>query len=267
MKLTHALTMTLTLSLAAPLIGCETKPKVQYKKAAKVEIDNSELDDDPVALAKERQAARENAPEPTLDPKSPRETFELLYKNGKKRIASIQRERYDLLTEMKRVKIGAENQAYKATVSQMISKLEGWTVGRSAATTEKAAAELCSTITSVRGDAERIISEGQAQLTTIDAEIKVNEEKQEAGGTVYQKTWDRLEGERSRWSKPIRAAKFTRMIIKSMLDEAYVLAELGPRRSQLVLRDCLTQVAATPMKLELAQKILDKTIKRAKWYR
>lgn len=265
MKLTHILTLTTGLSLA--LAACEQKPKVQYKKASKVEIDNSGVDDDMVAQAKARQEARENAPEPTVDPKSPRETFELLYKNGKKRIASVQRERYDLLTEMKRVKLGAENQSYAATVTQMIDKLEGWTVGRSAESTEKAATELCSTITSVRADAERIIAEGQSQLTTIDAEIKINEEKQEAGGNVYQKTWDRLEGARSRWSKPIRAAKFSRMIIKSMLDEAYILAELGPRRSQVALRDCLTQVATTPMKLELSQKILDKTIKRAKWYR
>ena len=57
------------------------------------------------------------------------------------------------------------------------------------------------------------------------------------------------------------------MLVKSILEEAYVLAEHGPRRAQIGLRDCLTKVAEKPLSFDLAQKQLEKVLHRSKWYR
>ena len=46
-----------------------------------------------------------------------------------------------------------------------------------------------------------------------------------------------------------------------------MLAEHGPRRAQLGLRDCLSKVAETPLSFELAQTHLEKVLHRSKWYR
>ena len=88
-----------------------------------------------------------------------------------------------------------------------------------------------------------------------------------AGKAVYQKDWDKLDEQKKRWSKPVRAGKQILLVVRSILDEALVLAEYGPRRAQLGLRDCLSEVAKTPFELDLAQEALTKAIERSKWYR
>ena len=82
-----------------------------------------------------------------------------------------------------------------------------------------------------------------------------------------QQQWDKLEKERKKWSQPVGAGKRLQLVVKSILEEALVLAEYGPRRVQISLRDCLTKVNEKPLELDLAQTLLEKVIKRAKWYR
>ncbi len=122
-------------------------------------------------------------------------------------------------------------------------------------------------IEEVRLPAEEIIDAGMAELGKIEAQLEALDAKQEAGETVLQRQFDKLEKQKKRWSRPVEGAKFVFLAVKSMLQEAYILADYGPRRAQITLRDCLSEIAKKPLPYDLAQDQLEKVISRAKWYR
>ena len=257
--------------MAGPLTlaACDKKePEVRIVREGDRVVDpnspNADLQTEEAARA-ERLAERMK--EPVLDPKSPRETLQLIWNRGKKRIRSIHHERVAILTSMKAFKIEGAQSHYNAVIDPIITKLESYTIGRKDKRLETAATRLCDLITEVRGPLERVIKEGQAGLEVVDAEIGALDEKEKGGKAVYQKQWDKTDEARKGWSVPISKAKHGLLAIKSMLDEAYVLAEYGPRRAQITLRDCLGKIAAQPLLLEQAQTALTKVIERAKYYR
>ncbi len=57
----------------------------------------------PEEAYEERRRARENQPEPELNPEDPREKFELVWCSGKKAIKSIHHERFDILQRMREI--------------------------------------------------------------------------------------------------------------------------------------------------------------------
>lgn len=212
-----------------------------------------------------RLKARENAPEPTLDPNEPREKFELVWGRGDKTLRSIHQERFNIFQQMRDLKL--EEQAERDEIEALIEKMSEWTVGRQPEELETAAARLCTLIDEVRPRTMTLMDNATAELTKIQTVTDELDAKVKEGGTVLQRQWDKLDKERARWSAPLQAGRFVLLALKSMLDEAYVLADFGPRRAQLALRDCLGKVAATPLPLDIAQAQLEKVIARAKWYR
>ena len=251
--------------------GCESKPKVQVvwehdEEAKKKEAEAPGTSEEELRAAYEkRMKDRENAPEPELNPEEPREKGKLVWRMGKAKLNSIYNERAEMLAMLERLKL--DDKKDKATIKKWIKPLTEFGIGRSIENMEKAPEELCKLITDVRVPTGEMIARGRVKL---DALKKVEEKllaKQEAGEEVMQREWDKFESERKKWSQPVGAGKRLQLVVKSLLEEALVLAEYGPRRVQIGLRDCLTKVAEKPLELDLAQKALEKVIKRAKWYR
>ena len=128
----------------------------------------------------------------------------------------------------------------------------------------KTADKTLSTCKADGGETEGCVEAGQTACVELcDAEAP----DKKAGPPVFQKEWDKLDEKRKRWSQPVKGGKYMLMLVKSMLEEAYVLAEHGPRRAQIGLRDCLTKVAEKPLSFDLAQEQLKKVLHRSKWYR
>jgi len=265
---TQLSTTLLVLSLMLPL-GCS-------KGITVIAIEEETVDDESNAQEEQgeearRQAyekrliARENQPEPELNPEDPREKFELVWRLGKTRLDSIYAERAQMLAMLNRMKI--EDKKDQTMLRTMGKKLQEFGLGKSAETLEKAPDEICAIIQEVRIPADDMIARGEEKLKVIKAETEALDAKADAGGTVYQQTWDKIEKERKLWSAPVRAGKQLLLVLRSVLDEAYIVADTGPRRTQIKLRSCLEEIAKNPLKLDLAQAVLEKTIKRSRWYR
>jgi len=324
--------------LVAPLNGCSKGPKVtvlteeQAKSQGHLPAPEKEDRKSEAQLREEfeaRKKARENAPEPELNPEEPREKFKLVWTMGKAALDSIYNERSEMIALMKRMKF--DDKKEKKTIAKWRDRLEEFGIGRAVDEMETAPADLCKLITDVRGPAQELIDKGKEPLEKLAARTKVLEERaaarvaacdtvcqagasapkwakpfvkkgdtttstcksdggasdgcaeaglvsctgacdadapdKKAGPAVYQKEWDKVDEERKRWSQPVKGGKYLLMLVRSTLEEAYVLAEHGPRRAQIALRDCLTKVAEKPLSFEMAQKQLEKVLHRSKWYR
>ena len=340
MTRTAALTsVLLVISLAlASLVGCSKGPKVtvlteeQAKAQGHFGGGEKEEGKSESVLREEyeaRKKARENAPEPELDPTEPREKFELVWRMGKASIDSIYNERSEMIALMIRMKFDDKKEG--AIVDLWRKRIAEFGIGRTAEEMETAPAALCKLITDVRGPAQSLIDKGKEPLEKLSKLNKEYEARAEtrvaacdtvcsagssapkwakpfvqkadktlstcktdggetegcieagqtacvelcdaeapdkkAGPPVFQKEWDKLDEKRKRWSQPVKGGKYMLMLVKSMLEEAYVLAEHGPRRAQIGLRDCLTKVAEEPLSFHLAQEQLKKVLHRSKWYR
>lgn len=257
------------LSTLALMTACEAKPKVQVVWEKEEDTQKEEppgtSEEELRAAYEKRMKDRENAPEPELNPEEPREKGKLVWRLGRKKLDSIYSERAEMIAMLKRLKI--DNKKDKAVIKKWITPLTQFGIGRSVESMEKAPAELCKLIQDVRVPTSEMIARGRVELERLALVEKELLAKQEAGEDVYQKQWDKFEEERKKWSKPVGLGKRLQLLVKSMLDEALVLAEYGPRRVQISLRDCLTKVAEKPLELDLAQDVLQKVIKRSKWYR
>jgi len=204
-------------------------------------------------------------PEPTLDPEGPREKFELVWEHGRKHLRSIHHERYDIIRRLTELKF--DDRATKQQIDALAERLREYTVGRTPAQLETAATRLCELIEEVRGPLAEMITTGEAALKDIDAEIAALEAQEEEGKAVTQRQWDRVQQTRARTSQPVAAARFALLAVKSMLDEAYVLADFGPRRAQLELRECLGALADPPLPFDQAQQQLERVVERTRRYR
>jgi hypothetical protein len=327
-----------SLLMATMLWGCSKGPKItvlteeQAKAAGHLPVAEKEEGKSEAELRREfeeRKKARENAPEPELNPDEPREKFELVWRMGKKSLDSIYNERSEMIALMKRMKF--DDKREKKDIKFWRERMAEFGIGRTADEMETAATALCKLITDVRGPAKELIDKGTEPLRALsklsdeyDARANARSVACETvcgpgsaaakwakayvkkgatitsacrtdGGTaegcdeagllacadlcdaeapdkkvgpaVYQKEWDKLDEKRKRWSQPVKGGKYLLMLVKSTLEEAYVLAEHGPRRAQIGLRDCLTKVGETPLPFELAQTQLEKVLHRSKWYR
>lgn len=338
-RTSHATSILLLTSLVlASLVGCSKGPKVtvlteeQAKAQGHLGATEKEEGKSEAVLREEyeaRKKARENAPEPELDPTEPREKFELVWRMGKTSIGSIYNERSEMIALMARMKF--DDKKENKTVAQWRKRIAEFGIGRTAEEMETAPAALCKLITDVRGPAQSLIDKGKEPLEKLSKLNKQYEARaaarvavcetacsagssapkwakpfvkkadktlstckadggelegcveagqtacvdlcdseapdKKAGSPVFQKEWDKLDNERRRWSQPVKGGKYMLMLVRSMLEEAYVLAEHGPRRAQLGLRDCLTKIAEEPLSFDMAQEQLKKVLHRSKWYR
>lgn len=224
-----------------------------------------------VVLTPEEQLAkkikdRENAPEPELNPDEPREKFQLVWVKGKEALRSAQDSRYSLFLQMKAQKLTEKE--HIATFDAMLKEVENFGIGQSQPELEKAAGEICAVVAKLKAGAALLTDGPTAELAKLDAEIAELEKAQTEGKTVFQSKWNKVEEARKELSKPILAGRFVLLAARQILDEAFVLAEWGPRRAQIEMRDCLVAVQSNGgLPLDLAQASLDKTLARAKWYR
>ncbi len=220
----------------------------------------------PEQLQAERQKARENQPEPTLNPEEPREKFQLVWVKGADAMKNAVDERHNLFLQMKQQSL--KEQAHKDLFAANLKRVEDFGIPRDPAELEGAAAAVCEVVVKLR-DGAKALSEGpNAELATLDVTIKALEKEQEAGKKVSQGRWDKLEADRKELSLPILASGFLLLAAGKILDEAFILAEWGPRRAQLALRDCLTKIHAEGgLASDLAEASLEKTLSRSKWYR
>ena len=256
------------LSASVALGACSPEPKVQVvweKDEEKTAEPEGQSEEDLRAAYEQRLKDRENAPEPKLNPEEPREKGALVWRMGKAKLESIYGERAEMIAMLKRLKL--EDRALKKFVKGWIPPLTEFGIGRDLADMERAPQELCALIEKVREPIDAYVTTGQERLKELSVVEKKLEERQAAGEEIYQKEWDKLDEQRKEASRPVTASKRILLVVKSMLEEAYVLADLGPRRIQISLRDCLTKVAEKPLPMDMAQDQLTKVIKRAKWYR
>jgi hypothetical protein len=264
--------ITLLLTALTFLAACEAKPNVQVVwetdedgKKKKAEEQPGTSEEELRAAYEQRLLDRENAPEPELNPEEPREKGKLVWRMGKGKLNSIYNERAEMIAMLKRIKL--DDKKDRATIKEWITPLTEFGIGRSIENMEKAPAELCKLLSDIRVPTSAMIEKGRKELALLKKVEEALLAKQEAGTEVLQREWDKFEDERKKWSQPVGAGKRLLLVVKSVLEEALVLAEYGPRRVQISLRDCLTKVAETPLELDLAQVVLDKVIKRSKWYR
>lgn len=214
----------------------------------------------------ERIKARENAPEPELNPDEPREQFQLVWVKGKDALRSAQEARYNLFLQMKSQKLTEKD--HIALFEKMMKVVEDFGIGQSRDELEKAPADVCTAVKALR-DGAKVLTDGPtAELAKLDEEIKALEKAQEEGKTVFQSKWNKVEESRKTLSQPILAGRFLLLAARQILDEALVIAEWGPRRAQLALRDCAQGLVDDGgLALDLAQASLEKLLARAKWYR
>lgn len=266
-----ALALIVAIAIVGPtaLTACKPERKVtlirpddaEAKKAVQAARGEEALRDE----YEKRMAARESAPEPELNPEEPREKLELVWRMGKSTLDSTYQERADMIDKIKRMPLLSKEE--RKIIDPLVERIANFGLGTEPAEMEKAPAEICALITAVRVPAEKLIADGEKELEAIAEQTKELEGKADAGGTVYQKQWDKVDDARRRWSAPVIAGRHLLLMLRSVLDEAYVLADLGARRVQIGLRDCLTPIAAKPLDLDLAQEALEKVLKRSKWYR
>jgi len=261
----------LTLSATLLLAGACSKAEDKLLPAPAAPETPAVVEPEEAPLTPEEQLARkiearENQPEPELNPDEPREKFQLVWVKGKEVLRSAQDSRYNLFLQMKGQKL--TDKAYAAIFSEMLKQVEDFAIGQSQPELERAAKDICEVTAKLKEGARALSEEPTKALAELDVEIAALEKAQEEGKTVTQRTWDKLEAKRKEISQPILAGRFVLLAARQILDEALVLAEWGPRRAQLVLRDCMIAIAEDGgLALDLAQASLDKLIARAKWYR
>lgn len=260
-----------TASLGVLLViapGCGEKqppaPPRQY------EVWTSDAEPEPELTLEEQkkklEAERENQPEPTLDPNDPREKHELVVKEGKAALKGIYEERFNVITQAQSVKFDPKLEEQQKKLRPLIDKVEGFGIGDKPEELETAAARFCTLTEELRSGADALAAEGEAKLKEIDQAIAELEAKQKEGKPVTTRQYEKLEEERKVWSAPVLGARYIYMAMRTLYDEAYVLADLGARRSQTTLRDCLGKADAKPVPYELAEEARVKTLKRSRYY-
>jgi|GEM_PF-3043592 len=212
------------------------------------------------------EAEREKQPEPKLDPNDPREKHELVQKDGKSLLKSIYGERDNVLTQAKVVPFDDKIADQKKQLTTLIDKIEGYAVGDKPDELDTAAARFCTLVDELRAGAETLQGEGSAKLKELDLALAELEAKQKEGKPVATRQYEKLEAERKLWSSPVLGGGYVYMALRTLFDEAYVLADLGARRSQITLRDCLAKQDVKPVPDELAEKARQKVLKRSKYY-
>lgn len=248
--------------------GCEkTEPREKRELPMMKVTSPSAPEPTPEEFAKTIEEQRENQPEPTLKPEEARETFALLLEKGRSELKGIYTERYNILGQMRDLKFDEKSEADKVKVRKLADKIEGFAIGDKKEELETAAERFCTLIEELRAEAEPMETQGTEALKLVDAELKALEEKQEGGGKVATSRYEKLEAQRKALSGPVLGAQYVWLSMKTLFMEAMVLAELGPRRAQLKLRDCLGAESFKPIPYELADKERVKVAKRAKWYR
>jgi hypothetical protein len=262
--------ITLLFTALTFITACEAKPKIQVvwdkdEDEKKKDEPAGTSEEDLRSAYEQRMKDRENAPEPKLNPEEPREKGKLVWRMGKAKLNSIYNERAEMIAMLKRIKL--DDKKDKATIKKWIKPLTEFGIGRAVESMEKAPAELCALINDIRVPTSEMIEKGRTELAKLKKVEEALLAKQEAGTDVLQREWDKFEDERKKWSQPVGAGKRLQLVVKSILEEALVLAEYGPRRIQIGLRDCLTKIAEKPLELDLAQTALEKVVKRSKWYR
>lgn len=255
---------------AGLLIACG-KSEPPAAPAAPADVASTPPEPEPPPLTPEEQLAerikaRENAPEPELNPDEPREKFQLVWVKGKEALRSAQEARYNLFLQMKSQKLTEKE--HVALFDKMLKVVEDFGIGQGPDELEKAPADVCVAVRTLRDGAKELTDGPSAELGKLDEEIKALEKAQEEGKTVFQSKWNKLEEARKTLSQPILAGRFVLLAARQILDEALVLAEWGPRRAQLTLRDCAQGIVDEGgLALDLAQASLEKLLARAKWYR
>lgn len=215
---------------------------------------------------KKLEEERENQPEPTLDPNDPREKHELVWKEGRATLKGVYEERFNVLTQMKSVTFDPKLEEQKKELRQLIDKVEGFGLGEKTDELESAATRFCALMDELRAGADALAADGEVKLKEVDQAIAELEAKQKEGKPVTTRQYEKLEEERKVWSAPVLGARYIYMAMRTLYDEAYVLADLGARRSQITLRDCIGKPDAKPVPYELAEVARVKTLKRSKYY-
>ncbi len=272
MRLSSGLLLSCLLSLGQIACGSKEAPKEEEPSKPAAEVKAEPPSEPEPALSPEEQAKklqemRENQPEPTLDPNEPREKFELVKKKGKTTLSGIYTERGNILVQMREIKFDEKSELDKAKVKKLADLIESFGVGETANELETAAERFCQLIADLRKDTEPIEAEGQEKLKAIEAELVALEKKQNEGGKVATSQYEKLEKEKKIASAPVLGASYVWLAMKTLYQEAFVLADLGPRRAQLTLRDCIGKADAKPVPYELAEEERKRTLSRAKWYR
>lgn len=268
---TGSLALVLATSLAWPLLGSacqeeQAEVKVKWKGGEKdAEEESAASTASGRAAYEQRMDALKNQPEPDVDPESAREQFELVWGQGEKKLETIYNERSSMLEELKKLDLDDDDE--QAKIDATIEPLEDFGIGRDAEHMEEAPKRLCETIREVRKPAEALIEKGRDKLEPLQEKREKLEKREKKGKNVYQSQWDDLEEKEERWSAPVRAGKRVLLAVKSLLDEAHVLADHGPRETQHELQDCLQDIAEEPLEYDETQKRLEEVIERTKYYR
>jgi len=257
--------------LAATTVGCGEKQPPSPAATRVPEVWKSDVAPEPELTIEEQraklEAERENQPEPKLDPNTPREKHELVWKDGKAALKSIYGERENVITQTKDVPFDPKLDEQKKQLKSLIDKIEGFSIGMTPADLDTGASRFCTLVDELRVGADALGAEGEAKLKEIDALLADLEAKQKEGAKITTRQFEKQEAERKLWSSPVLGARYIYMAMRTLYDEAFVLADLGARRSQITLRDCLGKADIKPLaQYPLADEARMKVMKRSKYY-
>jgi hypothetical protein len=212
------------------------------------------------------EAERANQPEPELDPESPREKQELVWGEGKSTLEGIYEERSNIVTQMKSIQFDDKITDQKEKFAPLLEAVQRFGLGAKREDLDSAAERFCKRVDELMTAAGALESEGEAKLEEIDKAIAELEAKQAEGKPVTTRQYENLEAERKLWSAPVLGARYVYMVMRTIFDEVYVLVDLGARRSQLTVRDCLSKEDAKSVPYELAEEARQKPLKRSRYY-
>ena len=260
---------------------CREAPPVR-PGTAKVVKNTEPTEADREAAYKARLKAKENQPEPELDPKSPREQLLWVHKAGDKELDAIDIERQDIIAKIRDYK--ATVPAHVTVIRNAIKKLRGFSIGLKPAQLEDAPKRLCEVIESIRKPVEamndsvrktlRALNVEWEKYNTIEEGWKAKEKelgklsrKQQKVRVKNNRQMLKIQEQRDKIMPSINAGNAILLGLRSLLREAMVLAEHGARRTQLALGKCLSKINKNYISLDLVQNVMNKVIRRCKYYR
>jgi hypothetical protein len=181
-------------------------------------------------------------------------------------LEGIYEERSNIVTQMKSIQFDDKITDQKEKFAPLLEAVQRFGLGAKREDLDSAAERFCKRVDELMTAAGALESEGEAKLEEIDKAIAELEAKQAEGKPVTTRQYEKLEAERKLWSAPVLGARYVYMVMRTIFDEVYVLVDLGARRSQLTVRDCLSKEDAKSVPYELAEEARQKLLKRSRYY-
>ena len=261
---------------------CRSRPTVKAAEGKRVATNDEPSEAEKEAAYKARLKAKENQPEPELDPSSPREKLEWVLKAGDNELSAIHEERAAIIAKIGDYKIKVPE--HQKVIKAGLKILTDFSIGLKPAEIEDAPKRLCTAIEAIRKPIEAMNDSVRKQLRAVNGEWEAYNKVEEAWAAKEQekgklsrkeqksrvknnKKMLKIQDIRDKVMPSINAGNATLLGMRSLLKESMILAKFGARRTQKALGQCLSELNKNYISLDLVQNVMNKVIRRCKYYR